>query len=887
MPDISVTKVLADINGTGATEYKEVGDVLTYTIEVCNTGNVTLFNVIVNDPLTGLNQTLTQLAPGDCVSFSTSYVVTQADLDNTYVLNTVTAVGEDANGNVVEDDDYEVVISCPEEVLPDITVVKTLTDINGTDQTHFTQAGDVLNYTIEVCNTGDLTLFNIFVSDPLTGFSQIIPQLDPGDCLTFNTSYTVQYFDVDRCFVLNVVTATGEDQDGNLVTDIDLEFVECEEVEQLYDFGDAPDGALAYLFPQVVGQFPTCVSDDGNFIRHGGNHEMYFGPSVDYESGGNAGFCPDFTPDLYDQDECFMDGDAGLLFPKAFTIVGDTGSKSYAECLITDIPNTLSECTMASWGSEIDIQVTNNSNSVAYVNVLMDWNRNGQWGGGVNCPDGVFAPEHVLVNFVVPAGYTGPLSGVTPAPPDFLVAPNHGYVWVRFSVTETPVPGNWNGSGTFNFGETEDYLLFVNRVVPQPNLYDFGDAPEGAIAYPPSTVGSFPTCMNTGPAGSFVRHAGNSELFFGPTVDYEAEGNAGWCPTFAPNLYDQDECQWDGDAGLIRPSAYTIFENANGVKEVTVCGDVLPIHWRTCRRVNWGPHVDIEVTNNLPGGATAYVNVLIDWNQDGQWGGSSNCPFGPAAPEHVLVNFEVPNGYNGPLSALSPPWFRAGPNHGYIWSRFTVSDTPVPANWDGTGDFGFGETEDYLLRVRRGFIVVTDWHVWDVFVPAAVDTCFAATNTVTLGGEGPFVVEDGGSAEITAGRNIRMLAGTRVEAGGYMLARIVTDDDYCFEEDFRETTSDVAKPIELTVDDITDAPVAGFNIFPNPTTGKITLELQEYSAASEVKIEIVGMMGERIYSAIKPAMRQYELDLSGQPRGIYFIRVSFGSYTEAKRVIRQ
>jgi hypothetical protein len=34
-------------------------------------------------------------------------------------------------------------------------------------------------------------------------------------------------------------------------------------------------------------------------------------------------------------------------------------------------------------------------------------------------------------------------------------------VWFRFSVTESPVPANWDGSGSFEDGETEDYLLLI------------------------------------------------------------------------------------------------------------------------------------------------------------------------------------------------------------------------------------------------------------------------------------------------------------------------------------------------------------------------------------------------------------------------------------------
>jgi hypothetical protein len=63
------------------------------------------------------------------------------------------------------------------------------------------------------------------------------------------------------------------------------------------------------------------------------------------------------------------------------------------------------------------------------------------------------------------------------------------------------------------------------------------------------------------------------------------------------------------------------------------------------------------------------------------------------------MNWLVPIGFAGPLSQLNPPPFLIGPLDGYIWTRFTVSETTVPTNWDGSAIFEDGETEDYLLRV--------------------------------------------------------------------------------------------------------------------------------------------------------------------------------------------
>jgi len=221
---------------------------------------------------------------------------------------------------------------------------------------------------------------------------------------------------------------------------------------------------------------------------------------------------------------------------------------------------------------------------------------------------------------------------------------------------------------------------------------EFGDAPEGpgAVAYPSTGVlGAFPTCITVGPSG-WIQH-NNFGAWFGPTFDFELDGNGGSCPGCFP-LYDQDECFLDGDAGLIIPDPFTIDPGLNVIPCPSGAGTPLGVVGQTAV---WGTDIDIDVHNTMPGHEPylqAYVNVLMDWNQNGVWGDPG---------EHVLVNFVVPPLYIGLLSALGPPNFVIGPNSGYVWSRFSITEVPVtsPPEWNGEGDFEDGETEDYLLQV--------------------------------------------------------------------------------------------------------------------------------------------------------------------------------------------
>ena len=71
-----------------------LGQKITYTITVENAGNVPYTNVVVEDPLTGLTETIETLAVGETKTFTTEYVVTEADVLEGHVLNTATATGD-------------------------------------------------------------------------------------------------------------------------------------------------------------------------------------------------------------------------------------------------------------------------------------------------------------------------------------------------------------------------------------------------------------------------------------------------------------------------------------------------------------------------------------------------------------------------------------------------------------------------------------------------------------------------------------------------------------------------------------------------------------------------------------------------------------------------
>ena len=195
----------------------KLGDEITYTITVTNNGNVTISGVKLNDSLTGDNWTLGDIKPGEIVTRTTTYTVTEADILAGKIENHAIAAGKDPNGNDITDEGEKTVTT--EESKPHITVTKETTSTPKNGETY--ALGEEITYKITAKNDGNLTLTNVTVEDELTGNTgdkafKIDGEFKPGDEKSFETSYTVKESDLGtdgKGSVLNVATATGTTPD--------------------------------------------------------------------------------------------------------------------------------------------------------------------------------------------------------------------------------------------------------------------------------------------------------------------------------------------------------------------------------------------------------------------------------------------------------------------------------------------------------------------------------------------------------------------------------------------------------------------------------------------------------------------------------------------------
>jgi uncharacterized repeat protein (TIGR01451 family) len=206
--------------------YKQVGDVIPYTITVTNSGNVTLHDVLLRDVATGqeIGTAIAQLAVGQSDVLSSTHTVTQADLDRGAVYKQTVALGKTPQDILTEgfstdgdplsaldpllDPDCLACTVSPVLQLPGIKFIKTV------DRTiAYDKVGQPITYTLTLTNTGNVTLHSLQVSDPNADQQTVadIATLAVGETLTFTAVHTITQADIDRGVVYNQAQVIGKD----------------------------------------------------------------------------------------------------------------------------------------------------------------------------------------------------------------------------------------------------------------------------------------------------------------------------------------------------------------------------------------------------------------------------------------------------------------------------------------------------------------------------------------------------------------------------------------------------------------------------------------------------------------------------------------------------
>ena len=227
IPALPAIELIKTADRTGLT----VGDTITYSFTATNTGNVTLTNVQITEvifsgsgtlspPACDRTAPLVTLAPGEVITCTASYQVTQADVDTGMIHNAATITGTPPTGPDVSS---AAELTLTQESQPALALTKRAS-VNDINHDGATNAGDEILYQFDVTNTGNVTLTGLEIHDATLaadGIAIVCPgtPLLPGQTVTCQAQapHTVTAADVTNGVVHNSATATAVGPNDELV----------------------------------------------------------------------------------------------------------------------------------------------------------------------------------------------------------------------------------------------------------------------------------------------------------------------------------------------------------------------------------------------------------------------------------------------------------------------------------------------------------------------------------------------------------------------------------------------------------------------------------------------------------------------------------------------
>src|SRR5207249_1726667 len=183
------------------TSYNAVGQVITYTCPVTNSGNTTLagpFSVADDKQGTISPCGSGPLAPGASTSCTSTHTIIQADIDTGSITNKATA-----SGNGLTSTEVSATVTANQ--------TKAITLVKSASPTTYSAVGQVITYTYTITNSGSTTLAGPFsVADNKLG--TINPcgsgPLAPGASTRCTSPHTITQSDIDAGSLTNIATAS-------------------------------------------------------------------------------------------------------------------------------------------------------------------------------------------------------------------------------------------------------------------------------------------------------------------------------------------------------------------------------------------------------------------------------------------------------------------------------------------------------------------------------------------------------------------------------------------------------------------------------------------------------------------------------------------------------
>ncbi len=261
------------------------GDTVTYTFNVKNTGNVTLNNLTVTDPLGTVSGTIASLAPGaSSTALTLVHALTQADIDAGQIQNQATVNGTGPGPGSIPVSDLSdptdfagnAKTITPLATTPKIAIVKLVGALQDVNLNSMTDVGDTAKFTFEVTNAGNVSLSTVSVTDPLPNLPAPAyvsgnfgpATLDPGEKWIFTSTYPIAQTDIDAGQILNQATVSATPLAGPAVTDLSDESSTTGNDKTITPIAPIGRVALIKTVSSIDDNNSNSVTDPGDVIHY-------------------------------------------------------------------------------------------------------------------------------------------------------------------------------------------------------------------------------------------------------------------------------------------------------------------------------------------------------------------------------------------------------------------------------------------------------------------------------------------------------------------------------------------------------------------------------------------------------------------------------------------
>lgn len=167
---------MASFRKSASTSSALPGTTIQYSYTIQNNSDTALQSLVLSDQLLNFTRTIPFITPNTTVVFEAPYTIPSETAAGTTIVNNATLSG--SFGTLTSSATVMV------KALLSLFVTKDLDN-------QFVVPGGTINYSVQALNNGNVSLSNVQLSDPLTGFQTTIPTLPVGPSQVFTSAFIV------------------------------------------------------------------------------------------------------------------------------------------------------------------------------------------------------------------------------------------------------------------------------------------------------------------------------------------------------------------------------------------------------------------------------------------------------------------------------------------------------------------------------------------------------------------------------------------------------------------------------------------------------------------------------------------------------------------------